>query len=304
MSNKKKAALGKGLSAILESPETDITSKDISGNYVVGAVANLKIKYIKANPFQPRDRFNEEAMQELADSIKQQGIIQPLTVRKLGYDQYQVISGERRLRAAKMAGLEEVPTYIRVANDEQMLEMALVENIQREDLNAMEIAISYKRLLEECKLNKEQLGEVVGKNRSTVTNYLRLLKLPAEIQAAIQDEKISMGQAKPLINLKEEAMQTGLLQEIIENNLSARKIESRVKEINENIQNQNQKKPLKKPKKRAPLPPRYQEIKENLSGKLETDIKLNRNNKGKGNIVINFESDEDLERILSLIDKA
>jgi len=219
MSNKKKAALGKGLSAILESPETDITSKDISGNYVVGAVANLKIKHIEANPFQPRDNFDQEALQELADSIKQQGIIQPLTVRKLGYDQYQVISGERRLRAARMAGLEEVPTYIRVANDEQMLEMALVENIQREDLNAMEVAISYKRLMKECKLNKEQLGEVVGKNRTTVTNFLRLLKLPAEIQAAIQDEQISMGQAKPLINLKEEAMQTELLQEIIENSL-------------------------------------------------------------------------------------
>ncbi len=304
MSNKKKAALGKGLSAILESPETDITSKDISGNYVVGAVANLKIKYIEANPFQPRDRFNQEAMQELADSIKQQGIIQPLTVRKIGYDQYQVISGERRLRAARMAGLEEVPTYIRVANDEQMLEMALVENIQREDLNAMEVAISYKRLMEECELSKEKLGEVVGKNRTTVTNYLRLLKLPAEIQAAIQDEKISMGQAKPLINLKEEDMQTELLQEIIENNLSARSIEKRVKEINESIHKQDQEEAPKKPKKRAPLPPRYQEIKENLSGKLETDIKLNRNNKGKGNIVINFESDEDLERILSLIDKS
>jgi|AntRauTorckE6833_2_1112554.scaffolds.fasta_scaffold01320_3 ParB family chromosome partitioning protein len=304
MSTKKKAALGKGLSAILESPETDITSKDISGNYVVGAVANLKVKYIEANPFQPRDRFDEQALEELAESIKHQGIIQPLTVRKMGYDQYQIISGERRLRAAKMAGMEEVPTYIRVANDEQMLEMALVENIQREDLNAMEVAISYKRLMEECSLSKEQLGDVVGKNRTTVTNYLRLLRLPAEIQAAIQDEKITMGQARPLINLKEEEMQTELLHEIIRENLSSRAIEQRVKEINEGIKKQDQgEESQSKAKKKQPLPRRYTEIKESLAGKLETEIKLSRNNKGKGNIVITFESDEDLERILALIDK-
>lgn len=304
MSTKKKAALGKGLSAILESPETDITSKDISGNYVVGAVANLKVKYIEANPFQPRDKFDEQALEELAESIKHQGIIQPLTVRKMGYDQYQIISGERRLRAAKMAGMEEVPTYIRVANDEQMLEMALVENIQREDLNAMEVAISYKRLMEECDLSKEQLGDVVGKNRTTVTNYLRLLRLPAEIQAAIQDEKISMGQARPLINLKEEEMQTELLREIIEENLSSRAIERRVKEINEGIKKQDEQEEHKSTsQKKPPLPRRFTEIKESLAGKLETDVKLSRNNKGKGNIVITFESDEDLERILSLIDK-
>lgn len=303
MSSKKKAALGKGLSAILESPETDITSKDISGNYVVGAVANLKMKYIEANPFQPRDSFDEAALNELADSIKQQGIIQPLTVRKLGYDKYQLISGERRLRAAKIAGLEEVPTYIRVANDEQMLEMALVENIQREDLNAIEVAMSYQRLMEECKLNKEQLGDVVGKNRTTVTNYLRLLKLPAEIQAAVQEEQLTMGQARPLINLKEETMQIELLYEIIEDNLSSRKIEARVKEINEGIKSQDSGKDNAKKKKTTELPERFAALKNTVANKLDTGVKLNRNNKGKGSIVISFNSDEELERILSLIDK-
>jgi ParB family chromosome partitioning protein len=182
--------------------------------------------------------------------------------------------------------------------------MALVENIQREDLNAMEVAISYKRLMEECSLSKEQLGDVVGKNRTTVTNYLRLLRLPAEIQAAIQDEKITMGQARPLINLKEEEMQTELLHEIIRENLSSRAIEQRVKEINEGIKKQDQgEESQSKAKKKQPLPRRYTEIKESLAGKLETEIKLSRNNKGKGNIVITFESDEDLERILALIDK-
>ncbi|HKK09203.1 MAG TPA: ParB/RepB/Spo0J family partition protein [Bacteroidales bacterium] len=304
MSSKKKAALGKGLSAILESPETDITSKDISGNYVVGAVANLKIKLIEANPFQPRDNFDKDALNELADSIRQQGIIQPLTVRKLGYDKYQIISGERRLRAAKIAGLEEVPTYIRVANDEQMLEMALVENIQREDLNAIEIAISYQRLMEECSLSKEQLGEVVGKNRTTVTNYLRLLKLPAEIQAAVQEEKVTMGQVKPLINLKEEEMQTELLREIIENNLSSRSIETRVKEINEGIKNQDTETNTPKKKPSPQLPEKYMVWRDNLASQLDTGIKLNRNNKGKGSLVIDFNSDQELERILSLIDKS
>jgi ParB family chromosome partitioning protein len=303
MSSKKKAALGKGLSAILESPETDITSKDISGNYVVGAVANIKIEFIEANPFQPRDNFDEEALNELADSIRQQGIIQPLTVRKLGYDKYQLISGERRLRAAKLAGMEEVPTYIRVANDEQMLEMALVENIQREDLNAIEVAISYQRLMEECSLNKEQLGEVVGKNRTTVTNYLRLLNLPAEVQAAVQEDKVTMGQVKPLINLKEEQMQIELLHEIIENNLSSRKIEARVKEINEGIKSQDAESGSVQKKKAPELPEKYIEWRDNLANKLETGIKLNRNNKGKGSLVIAFDSDEELERIVSMIDK-
>ena len=301
MSSKKKAALGKGLSAILESPETDITSKDISGNYVVGAVASVKISNIETNPFQPRNKVEEESLKELAESIREQGIIQPLTIRKLGYEQYQLISGERRLKASKLAGLEEIPAYIRVANDEQMLEMALVENIQREDLNAIEVAISYNRLMEEVQLTQEKLAERVGKSRTAIANYLRLLKLPPEIQSAIQEQKITMGQARPLINIQDEEQQKMLLDEILEDNLSARKIELRVKEMTE--AESGGRKKAKEQKQREPLPKRYVEIKENLTEKLDTSIKLNRNTKGKGNIVISFNSDEDLERILSLIDK-
>ena len=177
MNSNKKRALGRGLDAILSSPETDITSKDISGEFVVGAIANIPIDLIETNPFQPRDQFEEDSLKELSHSIKEQGIIQPITVRKIGYDKYQLISGERRLRASKLAGLKEIPAYIRIANDQQMLEMALVENIQREQLNSIEVAISFQRLLDECNLTQEQLSERVGKNRTTISNFIRLLKL-------------------------------------------------------------------------------------------------------------------------------
>ena len=193
----KKSALGKGLSALLENADTDVTSKTgVPGSAgVVGSVAQIQLDQIEANPFQPRVDFDKEMLQELADSILQQGIIQPITVRKLGYDKYQIISGERRFKASKLAGLTTIPAYIRVANDQGMLEMALVENIQRQDLNALEVAISYKRLLEECALTQEELSTRVGKNRSTVTNFLRLLRLPPQIQASIRDGGLSMGQA-------------------------------------------------------------------------------------------------------------
>ncbi len=300
MGNAKKKALGKGLGAILSSPETDITSKDISGNYVVGAVADLAIKNIETNPFQPRDVFDEKALQELAKSIKEQGIIQPITVRKLGYEKYQIISGERRFRASKIAGLEKIPAYIRVANDEQMLQMALVENIQRQDLNAIEIAISYQRLMEECDLSKEELGGVVGKNRTTVTNYLRLLSLPAEIQAALMKEEINMGQAKPLVTLDEEELQLALLHEILSENLSARKVEQRVKEINEGIKIQDKEEQSKKLPK-GTLPSQFRAYQHQLSDKFEAKIKIKRTNNGRGTIAIPFRSDKDFERILELL---
>ena len=220
------------MSAILESPETDITSKDISGNYVVGAIANLAIDKIEANPFQPRDRFEEEALKELSDSIREQGIIQPVTVRKLGYDKYQLISGERRYKASKLAGLEEIPCYIRVANDEQMLELALIENIHRQDLNSMEIAISYKRLLEECQITQEKLSERIGKNRTTITNYIRLLKLPPKVQLALRNDQISMGHARAIINLDDEHKQNKIVDEIIKNGLSVRDVEQLAKDTN------------------------------------------------------------------------
>ena len=203
MAEMKKTGLGKGLDLILGSPETDITSRDISGDFVAGAVAEIDINLIETNPFQPRTEFDETALRELAQSIKEQGVIQPVTVRKLGYNKYQLISGERRLRASKMAGLSKIPAFIRVANDEQMLELALIENIHRENLNAIEVAISYQRLIDECNLTQEEVSEKVGKSRSAVANFLRLLKLPPEIQLAIRDGHISMGHARALININD-----------------------------------------------------------------------------------------------------
>ncbi|GAP42733.1 ParB/RepB/Spo0J family partition protein [Lentimicrobium saccharophilum] len=290
--NPKKKALGRGLSAILESPETDITSSDISGNFVAGAIASLPLSQIEANPFQPREDFDQEALNELAASIKEQGIIQPITVRKMGYDKYQLISGERRLKASKLAGLDEIPCYIRIANDQQMLEMALVENIQRESLNALEIAISYQRLIEECELTQEELSQRVGKNRTTVTNYIRLLKLPAELQVAIRDNKISMGHARALINIDDEQTQIAILKNIITKDLSVREVEEIVRNLN--------KQPASR--KEAPareLPREIEAIRENIAGKLDTKVNVTLNQKGKGNIVISFNSQKQLERILA-----
>lgn len=290
----KKKALGRGLDAILRSPETDITSKDISGNYVVGAIANLGVEKIEANPFQPRDHFDDETIAELAESIRNQGIIQPITVRKLGYDKYQLIAGERRLRAAKLCGLTEIPCYIRVANDEQMLEMALIENIHRKDLNAIEIAISYQRLIEECQLTHEKLSERISKNRSTITNYLRLLKLPAEVQLAIRDNKISMGHARAMINVIDQDEQIRLLRRIISNDLSVRQVEEYVRKIT----NASDKPPVSA----TPIPGHILRPVEALGEKLGTGVNIRRNNNGKGNIVISFESDEDFLRIMGIID--
>ena len=208
MPDKNTRALGRGLDKILGSPETDITSKDISGDFVAGAIAEIEINQIETNPFQPRTEFDETALRELAQSIKEQGVIQPVTVRKLGYNKYQLISGERRLRASKMAGLNKIPAFIRVANDEQMLELALIENIHRENLNAIEVAISYQRLIDECSLTQEEVSEKVGKSRSAVANFLRLLKLPPEVQLAIRDGHISMGHARALININDKEEQS------------------------------------------------------------------------------------------------
>ncbi len=292
MAIQKKTGLGRGLSAILESPETDITSKDISGNYVAGAIANLPITKIETNPFQPREDFDESALAELSQSILEQGIIQPLTVRKMGYDKYQLISGERRFRAAKLAGILTLPCYIRVANDEQMLEWALIENIQRENLNAIEIAISYNRLVEECSLTQDELSKRVGKNRTTVTNYMRLLRLPAEVQAALRDGSISMGHARSLINVEDELKQLLITRKIIKEGLSVRETEKLVRQLDKVVS------PANKPAKIA-LPLKYEVMKDSLQERLNRKIELNRNPKGKGNIVIPFVSDEDLQAIIS-----
>ncbi|MCD6660043.1 MAG: ParB/RepB/Spo0J family partition protein [Lentimicrobium sp.] len=289
--NPKKKALGRGLSAILESPETDITSKDISGDFVAGAIASLPIEQIESNPFQPREEFNPEALNELAESIKEQGIIQPITVRKMGYDKYQLISGERRLKASKLAGLTEIPCYIRIANDQQMLEMALVENIQRESLNALEIAISYQRLLDECELTQEELSQRVGKNRTTVTNYLRLLKLPAEVQVAVRDNKITMGHARALINIDDQLTQTTILRNIILKDLS-------VREVEEIVRNLNRQPAAPQEKQTVSIPEDIENFRDQIAGKFNTKVNVSMNNKGKGNIVINFGSQKQLRSIL------
>jgi len=289
----KKKALGRGLDAILQSPDTDITSNDISGNYVVGAIAMMDVRIIETNPFQPRIEFDDLAIEELSKSIQEQGIIQPLTVRKLGYDRYQLIAGERRYRAAKRAGLTHVPAYIRVANDEQMLELALVENIHREDLNAIEIAISYNRLIEECQLTQDQLSEKVGKNRTTISNYIRLLKLPAELQIALKDDQISMGHARAIINIADDETKLRILKRIIVENLSVRQVEEMVRA--------NASRPRIQEKSTVQLPEDYLRNKAQLIEHFNTKVDIRRNNKGLGNIVISFESDEEFIRIINLI---
>lgn len=297
ISKAKRRGLGRGLEAILQSPDTDITSGDISGNYVAGATAEIELEKIEANPFQPRADFDDMALRELAASIKTQGIIQPVTVRKLGFDKYQLISGERRLRASKIAGLTTIPVFIRVANDEQMLEMALIENIHRENLNAIEIAISYQRLIDECNLTQESLSEQVGKSRTTITNFLRLLKLPPEVQIALRDGHITMGHARALINFDNDEQQLLILQRIIEEELNVRQVEAVVRNINNPEQKQ------KKPKTNF-VPAVYKQHSKELSEKFLTKVDVRRASNGKGALVINFDNDAEFERIVaSLISK-
>ena len=290
----KKKALGRGLDAILQSPETDITSRDISGDYVAGAVADIALSKISANPFQPRTIFEAESLEELAQSIKLQGIIQPLTVRKTGYDHYQLIAGERRLKAAEIAGFKAVPCYIRVANDEQMLELALIENIHRKDLNALEIAISYQRLIDELNLTQEDVSQKVGKDRATVSNYIRLLKLPAEVQYALRHDQISMGHAKPLISIPDQELQLKALLRIVEKGLSVRETEKLARDI------QN---PPKKEDAAISLPDNLQNAGLRLHEKVGTPVSIKSNTKGAGSLVIKFNSGADLERILRILNQ-
>lgn len=258
----------------------------------------VRISQIAVNPFQPRTDFDEEALRELADSIKLQGLIQPITVRQADGGSYQLISGERRLRAAKLAGLTEIPAYVRTANDQQMLEMALIENIQRENLNAIEVALSFQRMIEECNLKQEELGERVSKNRSTVTNYLRLLKLPPVIQAAIRDGQLSMGHARALINVPEIDKQLFIFREIVKKGLSVRKTEELVRDM----QQQTQRGSIKN-KSETPLSFQYQKVEDDLASKFSTRVRLKvSDKKGKGAIEIPFHSEDDLNRILELLD--
>ncbi|MGZ3903725.1 MAG: ParB/RepB/Spo0J family partition protein [Bacteroidia bacterium] len=288
----KKSGLGRGLDALLENKKTDITTKVTGNNAPVANTINvLSISQIQTNPFQPRTNFDKEALKELSQSIKEHGIIQPITVRKMGYDNYQLISGERRFRASQMAGLKEVPAYIRIANDQVMLEMALVENIQREDLDAIEIAISYKRLIDECNLTQEGLADKVAKQRSTITNYLRLLKLPAEIQKGIRDKDISMGHARALINIDDSDLQLALFAKILEEGLSVRDIESLAR--GEKIKT----KPKAKAKSIVTLEDK--QIIEKLHKAIALPVNLKRKKDGSGNITLSFKNNEQFEKILS-----
>lgn len=289
----KKRGLGRGLDAILQSPETDIMSKDISGNYVAGAIAEIELDKIEANPFQPRTDFEDMPLRELAASIKKQGVIQPVTVRKLGYDKYQLISGERRLRASKMAGLEMIPVFVRVANDEQMLEMALIENIHRENLNAIEIAISYQRLIDECNLTQEQLSDQIGKSRTSITNFLRLLKLPPEIQIALRDGHITMGHARALINIEDQTKQLQLLQQIIEKELNVRQVEALVRALTNPV--------ARKDTTKITVPERFIAYSKEIADALECKAEIKRDISGKGALMIHFKNDDEFNRLYSIL---
>ena len=292
----KKRALGKGLSALLKNPETDITSLESNKDLikVAGSISEIDINQIKVNPFQPRIDFDQDTLQELAASISQLGIIQPITVRKMGYDKYQLISGERRFRACQIAQLESVPAFVRIANDQEMLEMALVENIQREQLNPVEVALSYQRLLDECKLTQDKMSERVGKKRSTITNYLRLLKLPAEILASLKNKEISMGQARALINVSNHETQINIFRDALENGFSVREIEQIVKEFG----SIGYKKVSPKARKSTVPSFEHQKISNDLKKVTGKPVTLKVSKSGKGKLEISFSNDDELSEII------
>ena len=295
----KKKALGRGLGALLTDSQRSAGSAENNFRKIAsaGAMDEILLTDIETNPYQPRTHFDQEALEELAESIKIQGIIQPITVRKLSEGKYQLISGERRLQASKLAGLRKVPAYVRTANDQQMLEMALIENIQRENLNAIEIALSYQRLLSECELKQEQLGERVGKKRTTVNNYLRLLKLPPDIQVALRDNKISMGHARAIINIDDPARQLYIFNKIMQDGLSVRNVEKLVRDLTTG-QNQPKKEgtSLNPDKERE-----FKQLQYKLSSHFGTKVHVRTDEKDRGEIKIPFVSTEDLNRILELL---
>lgn len=293
MSNPKRNALGRGLSALLENASTDVTTTE---SKPANSISEILISQIEANPFQPRTEFEENALNELAESIRVHGVIQPITVRKMGYDTYQIISGERRTRASIIAGMTKIPAYVRVANDQEMLEMALIENIQREELNPIEISLSYKRLIDECNLKQDELGERVGKNRTTVNNYLRLLRLPEKVQLALKEKAISMGHARAIINVEDPQKQEWMLEQMLSNELSVRDVESLAREANTS--------PAKKAEKPAAQKKSevLVEFQQNLSDKFNAKISIKADDKGRGAIKIPFRSQADLQRILDMLD--
>ena len=292
----KKQALGRGLSALLKDPDNDIKSvDDKNAVQLVGSIIEIDIDSIEINPFQPRTNFNEDALRELGSSIKELGVIQPITVRKLEFNKYQLISGERRMRASKLVGLTTIPAYIRLANDNESLVMALVENIQRHDLDPIEVALSYQRLIDEIQLTQEQMSERVGKKRSTITNYLRLLKLDPIIQTGIRDGFISMGHGRTIINIENQEAQTDIYQKIVSQNLSVRETEVLVKKYQESLLSADA-----KPKKTSSFEVSETQQKA-ITSFFGTKVAVKVASNGKGSIAIPFQSEEEFNRILKLI---
>jgi ParB family chromosome partitioning protein len=286
----KKSVLGRGLGALIEDPESqgDTNERGLGGT-------EIPLEKIDTNPFQPRD---EESLEELAVSIRSIGVIQPITVRESENGRYQLITGERRLRAARIAELSSIPAFVRKANDQGMLEMSLVENIQREDLNAIEIALTYQRLVDECELTQESLSQRVGKKRATVSNYMRLLRLPAEIQLGIRNEKISMGHARALIGIEDDKAQLKLYYRIIDEELSVRTTE----ELSQKVQTEEPEEPVRKAAADDYVK-NYESLKNHLAGFFQTGVDLKRSAKGSGKIIISFGSDDELERIIGIFDR-
>ncbi|MBT5437702.1 MAG: ParB/RepB/Spo0J family partition protein [Flavobacteriales bacterium] len=284
--SQKKPALGRGLSSLLQNTNTDVTSVN---NSPAGSISEIPLSSIEPNPFNPRTHFEKEGLFDLRESIIEHGIIQPLTVRKMGNDKYQLISGERRYRASQLAGLEKVPVYIRIANDQNMLELALVENIQREDLNAIEIALSYERLLSECELTQDQLSDKISKSRSNIANYIRLLKLPAKIQLGLKNRLISMGHARALLSLNTEDEQLEMYQEIINSELSVREIETSIR--TKKNSGTSGRKAISFDRK----------TKSEIISFYDSDVSISSNQNGAGKLSFKFESKEDLDRLVKLL---
>jgi ParB family chromosome partitioning protein len=292
---KQKAEIGKGIRALLQNIDDDSEEliSSVSASPKNNSVSTIPLNQIEVNPFQPRVDFDQDRLEDLAQSIGVHGLIQPITLRKLENNKYQLISGERRLRASKMAGLDAIPAYIRTANDQEMLEMALIENIQREDLNPIEISINYQRLMKECELNQEQLAERVGKDRSTVANFLRLLKLPELVQLALKEKSVTMGHARALLGLENVDEQLFVFKEIEKKNLSVRQVEQAVSQM-------KRKSITQKKTKQSNIAYEYQKVQDKLTSHFSTRVKLNRSATGRGEISIPFFSDEDLNRIIDI----
>lgn len=296
----KKNVLGRGLGALI----ADVAEEPVAQDVVVAAIQELNLSDISPNPFQPRTEFDEEALNELAASIKSIGIVQPITVRSVEDGKYEIVAGERRFRASKLAGLTSIPAYIRKTEDDSLLELALIENIQREDLNAIEVAISYQRLIDECHLTQDGLSERVGKKRATIANYLRLLKLPAQIQLAVRDKKISMGHARAILGAEDPDTQLMIFEQILKYDFSVRKVEEIVRELANPKPDPGiiEEEPVEKKKKTNEIGD-YIELQQHLSRRFDTKVELKRNENGKGKIVIGFRSDAELEKIIELLDK-